>query len=85
MDETAVCRWCRRELIGEPYRFGLPAYDPTTMEPVPVNFYGGFVCSERCDYNVCIEMNSSMPGAGECKQISSCSPEGNQLARNWNN
>jgi hypothetical protein len=49
-------------LIGEPYYTGKSAYHPRTQERCKSNFYGGFVCSERCDYNSSWELETTMPG-----------------------
>jgi hypothetical protein len=61
-EEKATCRGCGKELIGKPYFMGGGAYMPKTMEPVKVNFYGGYVCSENCDRNASLELERTMPG-----------------------
>ncbi len=79
--EKASCRNCGREFIGKPYRFGGGAWFPKTMEAVPVNYFGGYVCSRGCDVQVCLNMLSSMPGAGRATSLDSgCETS---VARNW--
>lgn len=63
-EETAVCRGCGMNLKGKPYRMGGSAYHPKTNEQCPVNFYGGFVCSYRCDEKASLQHERSMPGHG---------------------
>ena len=78
----ATCRYCGKVLKGFPYYTGKQAYIPDTEKPAKVNFYGGWVCSYNCDYNACIDMKSSMPGAGRAKSLSSA--EMNRINDNWN-
>ena len=80
-EEKAKCRGCGKVLVGTPYYKGGHAYDPKTMERCPVNFYGGYVCSKQCDVKICLEMSSSMPGAGEATSL--CSLERQSGDRNW--
>lgn len=82
LKEVATCRGCGRSLIGEPYYKGQGALIPETMEEAPVNFYGGYVCSYDCDYRTCLEMESSMPGAGSSKGLGSSSSA--KVKSNWN-
>lgn len=63
-EETAVCRGCGMALNGKPYHMGGSAYHPQTGARCPSNHYGGFVCSEGCDYKASVELLSSMPGCG---------------------
>lgn len=81
MSDIATCRGCGRGLNGEPYYKGKPAYHPDTGERCPVNFYGGFACSEGCDRHVLYEMESSFPGAGKATSLSSGATQ--QLRANW--
>ena len=81
MEETAKCRNCGKKLIGKPYHLGGGAYDPKTMDRIPINFFGGYVCSENCDRKICLEMLSSMPGAGPAKHLDT--PTRDQVERNW--
>lgn len=81
-DEHAVCRGCGRVLRGKPYWAGGSAYDPRTGERCPVNHFGGFVCSEQCDYRACLEQEQSMPGHGiSQKSVGSHCRE--SIQRNW--
>jgi hypothetical protein len=63
-DEHAVCRNCGLILIGKPSWQGGSAFHPVTQKRCPTNHYGGFVCSERCDYNAALTLEQSMPGHG---------------------
>ena len=81
-DEHATCRGCGRVLRGKPYWMGGSAYIPETGERAAVNHFGGYVCSENCDRRACLEMLSSMPGAGPAKSLSNtfC---GETVKQNW--
>jgi len=81
MNERAKCRGCGKQLVGEPYFKGKAAYDPETKERARINFYGGFVCSRSCDVQVCLDMSSSMPGAGHAEHLNSLERE--QVEINW--
>lgn len=61
-EEVATCRGCGKELKGKPYYMGGTAYHPRTNERCKVNFYGGFVCSDKCDKRASYELEASMPG-----------------------
>ena len=58
----AHCRGCGMELKGEPYYMGGSVYHPNTGERCKTNYYGGFVCSSRCDFKSSLELEHSMPG-----------------------
>ncbi len=62
--EKATCRGCGRELWGEAFLYGGRAYHPETGHECPENYYGGFVCSRRCDAKASLEFEQSMPGHG---------------------
>lgn len=81
--KTAECRSCKRVLRGEPYYRGKSAYFPLDMGGgrVPVNYYGGFVCSENCDRRICLDMQNSMPGAGHSDRLDSLAAR--HVANNW--
>ena len=72
------CRHCGKRLLQPPHCF---AYDPDTGETAPNNFFGGPVCSRRCDVNECLRMLSSMPGAGLARTLDSGCRE--QVDINW--
>ena len=67
-DTQAVCRGCGQPLNGSPYFKGGTAYvrraDGSSGAQAKRNYYGGWVCSRRCDYNSCEELEESMPGHG---------------------
>ncbi len=79
--ETAVCRRCRMALNGKPHGDGGGATHPRTGNRCPVNYYGGYVCSEDCDRRASLELESSMPGAGPQRFLSGDSLA--SLRRNW--
>lgn len=80
-EEVAECRGCHRPLKGKPYHMGGSAYDPDTGKRLPVNHFGGFVCSESCDWRACLRMLSSMPGAGPATQLDGYCAD--SVRRNW--
>lgn len=64
-----ACRYCGKELyqVDQVY-----AYDPETRESAKINFYGGFVCSQQCDFNASLELERSMPGHGYSQKKLGC-------------
>lgn len=79
--DPAVCRGCRMTLKEFDYSYGGAAYHPRTGKRVPVNHFGGFVCSESCDRRACLDMLSSMPGAGPTRTLDS--PCAERVRQNW--
>jgi len=79
--ERANCRGCGKIMDGKPYHLGGIALHPETGERCRVNYYGGYICSEWCDRNVCLDMESSMPGAGRAKSVSSSAAQ--HIKDNW--
>ena len=79
--EPATCRGCGRLLRGDAYMYGGSAYHPDTGERCPTNHYGGFVCSESCDYRTSVRMLDSMPGCRGATSPDCYARE--QIARNW--
>ncbi len=79
MGRKANCRGCGRvlRLSLDGYR----AYVETSYSEAKQCHYGGFVCSRQCDWNACVSMESSMPGAGPATRPGSGSM--NQIRRNW--
>lgn len=71
-EEKAECRGCGMILNGKPYHLGGPAYHPKTGERAKVNHYGGYVCSERCDYNSSLRLEQDMPGHGPSQKYLGC-------------
>ncbi len=61
-EAKATCRHCGMVLDGKPYHLGGLAYHPRTGEQVPSNHYGGWVCSQRCDWNAAMALEGTMPG-----------------------
>jgi len=80
-NEVATCRGCGRALRGKPYYMGGIAYIPETGARAPANHFGGYVCSESCDRNACLEMLSSMPGAGPARRLDT--PCEQSVRLNW--
>ena len=79
----SVCRGCGKVLIGKPYHLGGLAYIPETMERCKINHYGGYVCSEQCDRNVCISVLRSMPGCNNANSPDCFAAQ--RLRDNWDN
>ena len=77
------CRYCRRKLEGKPYEFGGSAYFlwRGKRHEAKKNWYGGFVCSRRCDEKVCLDLEESMPGAGPATRVSDFARR--QIESNW--
>jgi ribosomal protein L34E len=65
--EVATCRNCEKTLEGKPYYMGGVAYLPKGRR-APVNYYGGYVCSRRCDHAASLALEQSMPGHGYGQQ-----------------
>lgn len=84
--ETAACRGCGKELNGPPYYKGRLAgqlvYDPVTKQEAKINYYGGYVCSEACDYNASLELERSMPGHIGQKRVGQEAER--HIRNNWN-
>ena len=80
-DDKAVCRGCGLVLNGKPYYMGGFAYHPRTGNRCPSNYYGGFVCSERCDRKASLELEQSMPG--HVGQLSIGSDARQKISDNW--
>lgn len=74
--KQATCRHCGKLLVGIAYELGGPAYHPETGRPCKVNHYGGFVCSESCDIQICTDV--------EALPLPNLSPNAaRSLANNW--
>jgi len=52
-----------------------------SKEDAKWNQYGGWVCSRSCDYNACVTMESSFPGAGVTKTPGQSSMR--KIKENW--
>ncbi len=61
-NDVATCRGCGCELRGKPYYMGGSAYRIDNGKQAKVNHYGGFVCSQSCDFNASLRLERSMPG-----------------------
>lgn len=59
--EKASCRGCGKPMPGDAYKYGRNSYGHK------INYYGGYVCSERCDFNASLELERSMPGHGNAQ------------------
>lgn len=86
MNEKATCRHCRCDLIGKAYCYGGAAYIPDAQgrpgKRAPVNYYGGYVCSESCDYKAALTLEQSMPGHGYGQKTISGEPL-ERVRSNW--
>ncbi len=60
MRDYYSCRGCGIKLCQS----SNGACHPKTKRSVPTCFYGGFVCSEQCDWKACLELERTMPGHG---------------------
>lgn len=58
-DDKAECRGCHQELRGAPYYTGKPAYHPVTGRRALAHYFGGWVCSARCERRVFLEMKAA--------------------------
>lgn len=66
MDEE-LCRGCE---------------NPTSIKNgAKICFYGGLVCCRSCDWEACMRMESSMPGAGPAKSPGQLSMQ--RIRDNW--
>jgi len=59
-------------LDGTAYHIRGSAYHPRTGELCKINFYGGYVCSQGCDYRSSLELEQSMPGHGVQQKTIGC-------------
>lgn len=80
--KQVTCRGCGKKLSGSNTQ-GNYVHDPETKEAAKWNYYGGWVCSERCDYNSSLELERSMPGHMGQKSLSVNSFSYNSVKRNW--
>jgi hypothetical protein len=80
--EVAKCRGCGLELRGKSYCYGGSAYHPKTGEPCKINFYGGYVCSEGCDFKSSLELERTMPGH-RCSDTRLSQGAKEHYDRNW--
>jgi hypothetical protein len=78
MSDKPKCRNCGMELNGT---FHTGVTNPETKEICKVNYYGGYVCSESCDKQACIDLERSMPGGMPFSSLSSNAQE--SLKTNW--
>ncbi len=62
--DPATCRGCGKLLKGDDFRYGGVAYHPASGKQCKVNHYGGYVCSEPCDYRSSLDLERTMPGHG---------------------
>lgn len=65
----AECRACGKAIFGKPYYSGgnTSRLVPLTWDEPKANYYGGYVCSKKCDYDATLSLEQSMPGHG-CSQ-----------------
>ena len=85
MTEKAECRGCGRQLEGEPFHTGKPAWIMNHRRygliRAPACHYGGHVCSERCDRKACLELEGSMPGCSNTGRL--MGNLGAKISRKW--
>jgi hypothetical protein len=70
-------------LRGKPYYMGGSAYLPLEEGGgrALVNHYGGFVCSEGCDYRAALQLEQDMPGHGGQTRLTP--PLSTRIAERW--
>jgi hypothetical protein len=79
--EETNCRYCGRSIIEKTNGAHRYAYIGNSKELAKWNYYGGWVCTQYCDRNACLEMESSFPGAGRATTLSSGAAS--QVKINW--
>jgi len=78
--DKAKCMYCGKVFNGKPYTLGGgPAFDVDTGERCKINVYGGYVCSEFCDINVCLEFESKIFGNTTVLSVSAL----RKIISNW--
>jgi hypothetical protein len=82
MEKNTTCRGCGKLLEGDGSQFNA-VYDPETKILAKWNYFGGWVCSERCDYDSCLELERSMPGHMGQRSLSIGSASYRQVKTNW--
>lgn len=81
-ETQAVCRGCGRKLIGSPsWKAGF-ARHPEPKGQVYRCYYGGWVCSRRCDVRACVALEQSMPGCGTIHSYQQLSPYAKESINN---
>lgn len=76
------CRGCGKPLNGTGLQ-GSSVYDPETKTEAKWNYYGGWVCSERCDYNSSLRLEQSMPWHTGQRNLSAGSSSYESVKKNW--
>lgn len=82
MSTNTKCRGCGKPLNGNGLQ-GNSVYDPETKKDAKWNYYGGWVCSERCDYNFCLAVEQSMPGHVGQRKLSIGSKSYESVKKHW--
>lgn len=75
---TKHCRNCKREINVSSTNHAVVV---GTGKKAKWNHYGEWVCSEQCDKQACLDLESSMPGAGHARTVSTFAAE--QIRKNW--
>jgi hypothetical protein len=82
MENNVKCRGCGKPLKGSGRQMDCVT-DPETGKEAKWNYYGGYVCSERCDYNSSLELERSMPGHFGQRNLSIGSESYKSVKKNW--
>jgi hypothetical protein len=82
MERNSTCRGCGKLLKGDGSQ-GNAVYDPETKIFAKWNYFGGWVCSELCDYNSCLNLEKSMPGHMGQHSLGIGSSSYNAVKNNW--
>lgn len=73
-DVHEPCRYCGRTIHAQGHQDYYTAHwfdHQNKSQRAAVNHFGGYVCSRECDVRACLQMLSSMPGAGPAKSLDS--------------
>ena len=80
MSDTKFCRNCKTPITVSSTGY---AEVVSIHKEAKWNFYGEWVCSERCDRQACLDLKSTMPGAGRATSLNVS--EIQSIKNNWYN
>lgn len=73
------CRSCGL-LLKENHR--KEGVHPATNEVLKCNYYGGYICSKKCDFEASLDIEQSMPGHNSAQYNLGCYSN-SHFERNW--
>jgi len=82
INKHSECRGCGKYLVGDGSQYN-SVYDPDTRKDAKWNYYGGWVCSKKCDYDSSLALERSMPGHMGQRNLSIGSESYKSVERNW--